>query len=128
MFPPGRYGRRREPRKRRRWVLPVGILAGLAVMSLIAVKLYFEYGNDGISANVISSTKITNSSITVTFSVDKPSGGPATCTVQAFTYQNAEVGSADVPVPAGTNVKVTYVLATSARAYIGEVPNCEATN
>jgi hypothetical protein len=128
MFPPGRYGRRREPSKRRRWLVPVGILVGLAIMSLIAIKLYFEYGNDDISANVISSTNATDSSITVKFSVAKSDGHPATCTVQAFTYQNAEVGDALVPVPAGTNVIVTYTLATSARAYIGEVPNCEETN
>ena len=126
MFPPGRYGRRREPVRRRRWPLPTLILVGLAVLSLIAVKLYFEYGTAQFAPTVLSSNKITNTSITVTFEVAKPGGAAATCTVQAFTFNDTQVGEAQVAVPAGTNVKVTYVLATTARAYIGEVPACQA--
>ena len=44
-FPPGRYGRRREPRRSRRWVsallLALVVLAG----TLIAVSLYLRYGD-----------------------------------------------------------------------------------
>jgi hypothetical protein len=125
MFPPGRYGRRREPRARPRWTVPVLVVVGVAIMSLIAVKLYFEYGNDKFTANVISSSQITDSSITVIFSVAKSDSAPATCTVQAFAYDDSQVGQAQVPVPAGSNVTVTYTLKTTARPYIGEVPACQ---
>ncbi len=127
MFPPGRYGRRRELRvRRRRWVAPVIGAAILAVMSLIAVKLYFEYGSDDFSATVRDSSQVTDTSITVEFSVSKPDGVAGTCTVQAFTFDDVQVGTAQVPVPAaGTNAVITYTLKTTEKAYIAEVPACQ---
>jgi uncharacterized protein DUF4307 len=104
------------------------IFAGVAVLSLIAVKLYVEYGNDEFTPTVTSDTKITDSSITITFEVAKSDGAPATCTVQAFAYDDTQVGEAQVPVPAGQNVTVTYTLATTARPYVGEVPTCQPVN
>jgi hypothetical protein len=101
------------------------VVAIVAVMSLIAVKLYFEYGNDEFTPDVISSTNITDTSITVTFEVTKSDGKAATCTVQAFSYNGAEVGEHQVPVPAGEDVSVVYRLATTARAYTAEVPTCQ---
>src|ERR1700734_1419376 len=75
MFPTGRYGRGRDPRPARRpWVTPTIRLPILAVMALITVKLYFEYGGNDFSPNVIVSTDITYTSITVKFSVSKPEG------------------------------------------------------
>ncbi len=130
MFPPGRYGRRRESTvRRRRWVTPVVGLAIVAVMGLIAVKLYFEYGNDDFTANVTSYTNITDRSVTVKFSVSKPDGVAGTCTVQAFTFDDQQIGEAQVPVPAsGTNSVITYKLATTEKAYIAEVPGCQRAN
>ena len=128
MFPPGRYGRRRERPGRPRWIMPTLLCVALAITGLIATKLYFQYGNDDVSATLISSTNVTDSSITVTFDVTKRDRAAATCTVEAFTYDNVQVGTAQVPVPEGTTVKVKYTLATTARPYVAEVPACQAAN
>jgi hypothetical protein len=126
MFPPGRYGHRREPvRARRRWTVPVMVVAIVAVMGLVAVRLFLEYGNDQFTPNVIGTSDITSTGVTVKFRVQKPGGAAATCTVQALAYSQAEVGAAQVPVPKGTDVTVTYRLATTARAYAAEIPDCQ---
>jgi hypothetical protein len=125
MFPPDRYGRRRETRRRPRWVLPVLVLVVAVAMSLVAVKLYLEYGNDEFTPTVLASNQVTDDSITVTFQVAKPDGAPATCTVQAFAYDQTQVGEAQVAVPAGRDVTVKYVLKTTSRAYVGEVNTCQ---
>jgi hypothetical protein len=127
MFPPGRYGRRRESAgRRRRWAVPTVALVIVAVMALITVKLYVQYGRDAFSPNVIGSSNITDSSITVTFTVTKGEGVGGSCTVAAYTYGDQQVGEAQVPVPrAGTQARITYTLATTAKAYIAEVPACQ---
>jgi Domain of unknown function (DUF4307) len=108
-------------------VLPVLIVVGAVVMSLVAVKLYFEYGNDELTPTVISSNQITDTSITVTFQVEKSGTAAGSCTVEAFAYDDTQVGQAQVPVPAGAKVTVTYTLTTTSRPYVGEVPVCQPT-
>jgi hypothetical protein len=129
MFPPGRYGRRRDPKARRpRWVVPVIAIAVLAIMGGLTVKLYKQYGNPQYTPTVIKLTNVTDSSIDVTFRVSKPNGAAATCTVDALTRAGAALGSAQVPVPAGTNVQVTATIKTTARAYIAQVPSCHSAD
>ena len=126
MFPPGRYGRRREPRPaRRRWVTPVAITIVVVIMGLIAVRLFTQYGNDRFAPTLVGTSGITDSSITVRFRVQKPGGEAASCTVQALAYNGAQVGQAQVPVPAGDDVTVTYRLVTTGKAYAAEIPTCE---
>jgi len=125
MFPPGRYGRRRERPGRPRWMLPVLLVVGVVILGAIVTKLYFQYGNDEFSATVIKQSNITDSSITVTFDVVKRGDAPGTCTLQAFTYHNAQVGEAQVDVAKGENVRVTYTLPTTAKAYMAEIPACQ---
>lgn len=127
VFPPGRYGRRREP-TRGRWVVPVVLSATVAVMLLLAVKLYQQYGTEKISATVQSLTDVSPSSITVTFTVHKPDGVPVTCTVDALAVDGSALGTAEVSVPAGNDVTVTYTVHTTARAYIAQVPTCRAAS
>ena len=124
MFPPGRYGRRREP-IRRRWVLPVVLAAVVAVMALLAVKLYTQYGTPQYSPTVLSLANVTNTSVTVEFRVQKPSAA-AVCTVNAEAKDGSVLGTSDVPVPVGTEVTVTYTITTTGRPFIAEVPGCTA--
>jgi hypothetical protein len=125
LFPPDRYGRRRN-HQRRRWVIPVFVAAAVAVMSLIVVKLYVEYGTAEFTPTVLRDSNITNNSITVTFNVTKSDGAAATCTVQALAYDGSQVGDAQAAVPAGKDVTVTYTLHTTKRPYVGQVPVCQA--
>jgi Domain of unknown function (DUF4307) len=124
VFPPGRYGRRREP-VRRRWALPVVLSVVIAVMALLAVKLYGQYGSSQYSPTVLSLANVTKTSVTVQFRVQKPSAG-AICTVDAEAQDGTLLGTSDVPIPVGTDVTVTYTVTTTDRPYVAEVPSCHA--
>lgn len=127
VFPPGRYGRRREP-SRRRWIAPTIVVAVLAIMGLISVKLYSQYGTPRFTPNVVKLSDVTDTSITVTFTVQKPSGKPAVCTIDALAYSGVRVGTVDVNVPSGTNVQVKHTVTTTQRAYVADVPSCHAVS
>jgi uncharacterized protein DUF4307 len=126
VFPPGRYGRRREP-TRRRWVLPVVLAAVVAVMALLAVKLFAQYGSPQYSPTVLSLTNVTDTSTTVKFRIQKPAPA-AVCTVIAEARDGSILGSSNVPVPVGTDVTVTYTITTTDRGFIAEVPSCHASS
>src|SRR3954452_1287499 len=70
-FPPGRYGRRRDPR-RRRWVPVVAglliITAGLAV----TLKLSRQYGVPPYQVGAVSVTDVTPRSVKISFEVRVP--------------------------------------------------------
>jgi hypothetical protein len=127
VFPPGRYGRRRAP-VRRRWILPVALVAVIAIMALVSVKLYGQYGTPDFSPTVLKVSDVTETSVTVTFTVTKPSGDPAICTVDALAYNHERVGTAEVSVPAGKNVRLQHTLKTTKRAYVADVPSCRAAS
>jgi hypothetical protein len=130
-FPPGRYGRRREPRRRRWlvWLLGIGVAAvGIG----IAVKLYQQYADAPYQARVVRVTDLSDHQVTVTFEVRLPAGAGARCTVLAHTRDGEEVGRAEVTVapaaPGQPTAVVTYTLATSKRPVTGEVPGCGPTS
>jgi hypothetical protein len=126
IFPPGRYGRRRQPGRRSRLV-PAALLVAVVIAGLwLAAHLYRQYGSAPYRADVPSVTQTTDSSVTMEFVVHKSGGGAAACRVQAKDFSGAEVGYAEVPVPAGRDVPVRYTLATSARAYGVTVLGCQA--
>lgn len=121
-FPPGRYGRRRSPRRAARWrptlLLVIGTLIGLGV----ALLLFGRYGDADYQPRVRAFT-IADDRATVRFDVRKPPNAPAVCLVRARNRVGAEVGSAQVTVPAGVT-EMTYELATSDRPVSAEVPSC----
>jgi hypothetical protein len=126
VFPPGRYGRRREPRRTRRW-LPYALVIPVLIMGLfLAAHLYGQYGNGPYQGSIQSTSQVTASSVTVTLAVHKDSGGTAICGVQAKDRSGAEVGYADVPVPAGKDVTVNYQLKTTSAAFAVELTTCRA--
>jgi hypothetical protein len=123
-YPPGRYGRRREPRPRRTWlVVLVAAVAGIAGL-LIAVKLFQQYGPQEYEPQVQRFYAISDDGITVDFVVRKDAEKEATCRVRARSASGEEVGLAEVPVPPGAETLVTYRLATSDRPVTVEVPAC----
>jgi Domain of unknown function (DUF4307) len=128
-FPPGRYGRRRQARSaaRRWWTYALAAFVVVAGTG-IAVKLYRQYALAPYQVTVLSVTDIGDHQVTVTFEVRKPAGESALCTVRARNRAGAEVGRAEVQVPAGaaeeTRSRVTYTLRTTERPVTGEVPGC----
>lgn len=127
-FPPGRYGRRRDPaRARRRWVAYVLAVAVMVLGVAIAVKLYRQYAQAPYEVRMISVTDITERGVTVTFEVRHPAGEAALCTVVAHSREGEQVGLASVPVaadPDQTVSRITYSLVTTKRPVTGEVPGC----
>jgi hypothetical protein len=127
VFPPGRYGRRREPGRRRPLLLAVLAAVLLAVLGLVAVKLYRQYGDPEYRAEVITYTGITDTRILVDFRVTVPPGGSATCLLRARSHDGAEVGHAEATVAAGPgqrHVTARHEVPTTARPFIGEVLRC----
>jgi hypothetical protein len=124
-FPPGRYGHRRERRATPRWVLPV-LIAGVLVAGLVvSVGYYQQYGESEYQAQVVRSAVVSSSTVTMTLRITRPDDKATSCTVRSRAYDGAEVGRADVAVPAGAgHDTVDYSLHTSRKAYTAEVVGC----
>ena len=73
VFPPGRYGHRREGR--RRPVVPIVILAVvLAASLLLSVKLFQRYGQTDYQPQIVGWQPITDTTMTIKFTVRVPAG------------------------------------------------------
>jgi hypothetical protein len=103
------------------------LAAVVSVTALLALKLFTQYGSPQYSPTVLSLTNVTKTSITVKFRVQKPSSA-AVCTVDVEARDGSVLGTANVPVPAGTDVTVSYTITTTDRPYIAEVPSCHAAS
>jgi len=126
-FPPGRYGRRRDPHRRRWLAWAIGVVVAAAGLG-IAVKLYSQYADAPYQVRVVRVTDLSDHRVTVTFEVRLPTGAAAKCTVLAHTRDGEEVGRAEVTVPPAApgqrTAVMTYTLETSKRPVTGEVPGC----
>jgi Domain of unknown function (DUF4307) len=131
IFPPGRYGRRREPRRisqrTSRWLVAIAAVIFGAVAATIGVALFKAYGEGDYSASVIRFADITDTQIVVTFTVRLPADATAKCVVRARDAAGAETGREEItvkagPDPAGTTV--THRLLTRGRPVTGEVQGC----
>ena len=127
-FPPGRYGRRRDGK--RRLAVPLAVLAVVLVASLLlSVRLYRQWGDPTYDAQIVGWTDVTATQITVQFTVQVPAGGSATCTLRARDYGGNEVGRNIVTVSATGDAKVisaSEVVPTTAKAFVGDVIRCQS--
>ena len=128
VFPPGRYGHRRDGRRRLAAPIIFGVVVA-AVAVLLSVRLYHQYGDSTYDAQIVRWTGATNTQITIDFTVRVPPGEAATCTLRARDYAGAEVGTRTVTVRATgdeSTIKASEVVPTTARAVVGEVLRCRA--
>ncbi|TDC82774.1 DUF4307 domain-containing protein [Micromonospora sp. KC606] len=127
VFPPGRYGRRREPGRRRPVLVGVLVAALAGVLVLAATQLYARYGDPNYDAQMITYAEVTDTGVRVDFRVTVPAGGSAVCLLRARSHDGAEVGRVEVPVaaaPGERHLNVRHRIATTARPFIGEVLRC----
>ena len=131
VFPPGRYGHRREPGARRRMV-PIGFLIlVLAASVLLTVRLYDRWGQTDYTARIVGWSDVTEARLKIEFAVRIPQGGTAICILRARSYAGAEVGKREVRVPnpgAAAEVRARAELSTSTRASHGDVVRCRAAD
>ena len=128
VFPPGRYGRRREG-GRRRW-LPLLFTAvfGAALLAL-TIGYYNKFGQTDYDPQIIGWNEPSDTRMVVNFKVRVPAGGTATCVVRARDYDGFEVGrsTATIPGPAdGGLVEHSETVTTKSRASVGDVMGCRA--
>jgi hypothetical protein len=128
-FPPGRYGRRRDGRRRLAVPIVAGVLV-LAVSVLLAVRLYDRFGDPTYDPRIVGWSEVTPANMTIEFAVRVPDGGSAECVLRARSYDGAEVGRRTVVVtaPAGSiTAEGRERVPTTARASHGEVVRCGPT-
>jgi len=129
VFPPGRYGRRRDGRRRLLMPALLAVLVGIAGV-LLAVRLYHQYGDPAYDAQIVGWSEVTDKQLTIRFTVRVPAGGSATCGLRARDYHGAEVGRRTVTVTAkeaATTIHAAETVPTTSRAAVGEVVRCAAT-
>jgi hypothetical protein len=130
VFPPGRYGHRREGRTRR--TVPIILMALVVVASLaVTIKLYEQFGQTEYQAQIVGWDSPTDTRILIHFTVSVPAGEPAKCTLRARDYGGNELGRRDVvvhPVGDATTIDAREAVTTTAKASVGDVLGCEAAN
>ena len=128
VFPPGRYGRRRDGRRRLAAPIIFGVIVAVVAVFL-SVRLYQQYGDPTYDAQIVRWTGSTETQVTIDFTVRVPPGAAATCTLRARDYDGGEVGNRTVTVRATGNestITASEVVPTTAKAFVGEVLRCRA--
>ncbi|MGB9376579.1 MAG: DUF4307 domain-containing protein [Mycobacteriales bacterium] len=122
-FPAGRYGRRRGPARQARWLIPVLVVAVVALTTVLAVVAYHRQTSE-VQASV-RNYAVSDSGVSVTFEVSKPADRAASCDLRARDTRGAVVGHVRVPLEAKPRTLViTRTVPTHARAVSGEVVGC----
>jgi hypothetical protein len=129
-FPDGRYGRRREA-KRRRPAVTAALTVGVVLAGLFAAwRLSELYGQNEVSERLLGFDDSVPGQVTVEFEVYKPAGEGAMCAVRSRDLAGAEIGYAEVEIPAddATHVVTSYPLAVEGVPNTGEVLRCWKTD
>lgn len=131
-FPPGRYGRRRQPGRAPRWARLAMLAALVASVTAVgitsAVVFARQYGpGRDYHPTVERFYDVTDSQVVVEFTVRVPAGQTAVCAVRARAEHGGEVGRAEIRVPAdpeADRTRVVHRLPTTERPVTGEVQRC----
>ncbi|WP_246607319.1 DUF4307 domain-containing protein [Paractinoplanes toevensis] len=126
VFPPGRYGRRRDGR--RKLAGPIIALAlVVAVSVLISIKLYQRYGETDYQPQIVGWAEPSDTVMTIKFTVRVPAGGATECVLRARDYGGNEIGRRTVVVRAAageTTIEAEEAVTTTERGSVGDVVGC----
>jgi Domain of unknown function (DUF4307) len=124
VYPPGRYGKRREPRPPRRGrtilVAAVGGLVGLVLALVMFARYHARYQPQVINF------RLDDRSATVRFEVTHQGETDLVCHVRSRSRDGVVVGSADVRVPQGHRGPTTHTITTTDTPVSAEVTVCRA--
>jgi len=126
VFPPGRYGRRRDGRRRRALPILVGAVI-LGFTLFLTVRLYSTYGDPDYDPQIVGWSDVSTTNMTIDFTVRVPAGGSASCVLRARSYDGAEVGRRTVTItaaPGATVAEAKERVTTTALASHGDVMRC----
>jgi Domain of unknown function (DUF4307) len=125
-FPPGRYGRRRDGRRRVAGPVLAFVLV-LAASVALSVRLYQQYGGTDYDPQIVGWSAATDTAVTIRFTVRVPPGGAASCVLRARDFGGNELGRRTVVVRAARGdreIRAAGEVPTKARAVVGEVLSC----
>jgi uncharacterized protein (DUF58 family) len=125
--PSARYGRSRQSRRNRRWVI-VGLTALILAAGLaVAVVGYQRLGRTDVAGALSGYRLIDGETVEVTMTVTRADPSrPAVCIVRARSKNGSETGRREVLVRPSTqeSVQVTTIVKTSRPAAMGDVYGC----
>jgi Domain of unknown function (DUF4307) len=124
LFPPGRYGRRRERGRRSPWVRSAVIVVVALALLWLSLRLYGRYGSTGYQPGAVRYGEVTPTRVTVTFDLHKRAGPAGICRLVATDRSGAETGYAEVQVGTGDHITVTSTIDTRARAVLVDILGC----
>ncbi|THV41978.1 DUF4307 domain-containing protein [Glycomyces buryatensis] len=126
VFPEGRYGRRRAPRRRRPMIAGLLTLGVVAAGVGVAFSLQSQYGQGDYTSSLLAFDDSVPGEVAITFEVYKPEGEGAICRVRSRDMAGAEIGAAEVELPAddSTRVEMTFTLPVSGEPNTGEIQRC----
>jgi hypothetical protein len=130
VFPPGRYGRRRDGHRRRWPLIVAAVIFAIGAVGL-SVKYYDKFGQTDYTADIIGWSDSSDTELVIQFQVRVPAGGAATCMLRARDYDGFEVGRRAVVIPApagGGSVERSEAVQTRSRASVGDVMGCRSAD
>ena len=115
------------PPDRRRPAVTVELTVAVVAAGLFASwRLSELYGQNEVSERLLGFDDSVPGQVTVQFEVYKPAGEGAMCAVRSRDLAGAEIGYAEVEIPAddATHVETAYTLAVEGQPNTGEVLRC----
>jgi Domain of unknown function (DUF4307) len=125
--PPARYGRQRQSRRTRGWIIVALTLLILAVGVAVADVGYQRLGRSDVAGTLGGYRLIDNETVEVTITVSRADPSrPAVCIARGRSKDGSETGRREVLVAPSTqeSVQVTTIVKTSRPAVIGDVYGC----
>ncbi|WP_068402750.1 DUF4307 domain-containing protein [Kribbia dieselivorans] len=105
------------------WV--IGVVGALAMVAFISWAIVDDYRNKAVWQDVRNEV-IDDHTFRMEFTITRPEGREAVCTVRAMAADLSTVGSAEVTVPASTEAtsRITETIRTNSKAAGGGVREC----
>lgn len=108
----------------RKPVLAIGILVAVVVIGL-GVLTQWTLARTEVYSKLLAWSAPTADYVNITFEIRRDARKPVECVVRAQNKLHHDVGYATVVVPPGNDyVQMTYPLATTGKAYVGELLGC----